>query len=150
MTKRIWLDGKLVDWTDATVHVSSFGLHYGIGFFEGIRCFRTADGPAIFRLEDHLRRLARSAGTYLARLPYSVSDLVMACRDTVRENGLEECYIRPIAFLGEGEHPLRAPYRVAVICMDTGPFVGTPKTEGRACQDFQLSANNDKFDPAIS
>jgi branched-chain amino acid aminotransferase len=133
-TKRIWLDGELVDWSSATVHVSSFGLNYGIGFFEGVRCYLTPDGPAIFRLHDHIRRLARSASIYMVRLPYDVATLVKACKDVVRDNGMDECYIRPIIFLGEGEHPLTAPYRTAIICMEGGPFVGAPKTAGIAAK----------------
>jgi len=129
-TKRIWFDGEMVDHADATVHVTSFGLHYGLGFFEGVRCHQTAAGPALFRLGDHLRRLARSAAVYLTRLPYDLPTLSAACREVVRENGLDECYLRPIVFLGAGEHPLRAPYHTAIIAMPNGPFVGVPQTDG--------------------
>lgn len=127
---RIWLDGGLVDWDAATTHVSSHGLHYGMGFFEGLRCHATPQGPAIFRLTDHLRRLARSAGIYLVPLPYSVEDLAEGCRSVVRENGLTDCYLRPIVFLGPGENPFAAKYRVAVIPSANGPMVGAPKEAG--------------------
>jgi branched-chain amino acid aminotransferase len=128
--KKIWLDGELVEWADAQIHVTSFGLHYGIGFFEGVRSYRTDDGPAIFRLHDHLRRLARSAATYLARLPYDVPTLADACAAVVRDNGLADCYLRPIVFLGDGENPLAASYRAAVIGTEAGPLVGPPKKDG--------------------
>ncbi|SCG54308.1 branched-chain amino acid transaminase [Micromonospora halophytica] len=127
---RVWLDGSLVDWDDAQVHVSAHGLHYGIGFFEGVRCHGTPQGPAIFRLTDHLRRLARSAGTYLVRLPYSVDDLAEACRAVVRANGLTDAYLRPIVFLGPGPSPLTAPYRVAVLASTDGPLAGGTKEHG--------------------
>jgi branched-chain amino acid aminotransferase len=127
---KVWLDGTLVDWDDARVHVSAHGLHYGIGFFEGIRCYGTPQGPAIFRLTDHLRRLARSAATYLVKLPYGVDDLAEACRAVVRANGLVDAYLRPIVFLGDGPNPLVAPYRVAVLASTDGPLVGGAKEHG--------------------
>ncbi|MEV0001643.1 branched-chain amino acid transaminase [Micromonospora sp. NPDC050980] len=130
MSGTVWLDGSLVDWDDARVHVSAHGLHYGIGFFEGVRCHGTPQGPAIFRLTDHLRRLARSAATYLVRLPYSVEDLAEACRAVVRANGLTEAYLRPIVFLGPGESPLTAPYQVAVLTSADGPLAGGAKQDG--------------------
>src|SRR6266581_2334660 len=111
--KAVWLDGSLVGANDATISVSSLGLHYGIGFFEGIRCYETPRGAAIFRLTDHLRRLARSAAIYGVTLPYSSDDLAQACKDLVRANGLTNCYLRPIAFLGESRSgdPLDAAFR---------------------------------------
>ncbi|MFF5173734.1 branched-chain amino acid transaminase [Micromonospora sp. NPDC000089] len=127
---KVWLDGSLVDWDDAQVHVSAHGLHYGIGFFEGVRCHGTPQGPAVFRLTDHLRRLARSAATYLVRLPYEVEDLAEACRSVVRANGLTDAYLRPIVFLGAGESPLTAPYRVAVLASSDGPLAGGAKQHG--------------------
>lgn len=127
---KVWLDGSLVDHSAATVHVSAHGLHYGIGFFEGVRCYGTPDGPAIFRLTDHLRRLARSAATYLAQLPYSIDDLAEACRLVIRANGLTDSYLRPIMFLGPGENPLKAPYQVAIIASPNGPLVGGAKEAG--------------------
>ena len=127
---RIWMDGELVDWDGATVHVTSFGLHYGLGFFEGIRCFLTPDGPAIFRLDDHLRRLERSAAIYCLPLPYDTAVLAEACRKVVSENGLTQCYIRPIVFIGAGDHPLTAPFHAAVIASENGPLAGPAKPEG--------------------
>ena len=126
----IWLDGELTGWDDATVHVTSYGLHYGIGFFEGIRCHMTSGGPAIFRLTDHLRRLQRSAAIYGVALPFSAEDLAAACKLVVTANGLTDCYLRPIVFLGEGPSPLSARFRSAVIATAEGPLAGGPKPDG--------------------
>ncbi|MGW2986481.1 branched-chain amino acid transaminase [Streptomyces goshikiensis] len=128
--KFIWLDGELVEWSEATVHVSVHGLHYGIGFFEGIRCHATDRGTVAFRLSDHLDRLARSAAVYNVQLPYSTEQLARACADVVRANGLGDCYLRPIVFLGEGPNPLRAPLRTAVIPSEHGPLNGHPANRG--------------------
>jgi branched-chain amino acid aminotransferase len=143
--KIIWMDGELVDWDEATVHVTSFGLHYGIGFFEGIRCHSTPVGPAIFRLTDHVRRLRRSAAIYGVQLPYSVEDMVQACKSTVAANGFSDCYVRPIVFLADGADVLSAGFRAAVIASEHGPLAGGPKHEGvRALvSSFQrISANS--------
>lgn len=128
--KKIWFDGELVDWDCAQVHVTSFGLNYGIGFFEGVRCHDGPDGPAVFRLRDHLTRLKRSAATYLVSLPYDTETMARACMSVVRENGFSDCYLRPIVFLGEGENPLVAPYHAAVVATGEGPLAGPSKTEG--------------------
>jgi branched-chain amino acid aminotransferase len=128
--KIIWLDGNLVDWDEATVHVTSFGLHYGIGFFEGVRCHATPDGPALFRLADHLRRLRLSAAVYGVALPYSAEELAQACRSVIGANGLTDCYLRPLVFLGEGANPLAARFRAAVIATADGPLIGAPKQDG--------------------
>lgn len=128
--KKIWLDGDIVDWDAARVHVSSFGLHYGIGFFEGIRCYEGPAGSVLFRLHDHLERLRRSAATYLVQLPREVDAIAAACREVVQANGFAACYLRPIVFLGHGDNPLTAPYHVAVIATEGGPLVGPPKTGG--------------------
>jgi branched-chain amino acid aminotransferase len=128
--KKIWMDGELVDWDQATVHVSAYGLHYGFGFFEGIRCHSTPNGPAIFRLTDHLRRLQRSAAVYDTPLPYPVEELVRACKQVVTANGLTDCYLRPIVFLGEGANVLEAGLRTAVIATADGPLAGPPKEAG--------------------
>jgi branched-chain amino acid aminotransferase len=102
-TEKIWMNGELVDWADATVHVGVHGLHYGTGVFEGIRCYETEKGPAVFRLTDHLDRLHNSARLLYMEIPYSVDDLRAACLDVIGANGLPECYLRPIAFFGYGE-----------------------------------------------
>jgi branched-chain amino acid aminotransferase len=102
-TEKIWMNGELVDWADATVHVGVHGLHYGTGVFEGIRCYETEQGPAVFRLTDHLQRLHNSAKLLYMEIPYSVEELRAASKDVIAANGLPECYLRPIAFFGYGE-----------------------------------------------
>ncbi len=102
-TEKIWMNGELVDWADATVHVGVHGLHYGSGVFEGIRCYETSKGPAVFRLEDHMRRLHDSARLLYMDIPHSVEALREATHDLVRVNGLASSYIRPIAFYGYGQ-----------------------------------------------
>lgn len=99
----IWLDGELVPWRDAKVHVLSHGLHYGTGVLEGTRAYPTADGPAVFRLDDHLNRLAASARILGMELPYSRAELHRATLELVRSNGLDGCYLRHLAHLGYGE-----------------------------------------------
>ena len=103
-TEKIWMNGELVDWADAKVHVGVHGLHYGSGVFEGIRCYDTPKGPAVFRLGDHLQRLHNSARLLYMSIPFSVEELKSACNELVGVNGLPECYIRPIAFYGCGEN----------------------------------------------
>ncbi|MER3412173.1 MAG: branched chain amino acid aminotransferase, partial [Thermoleophilia bacterium] len=125
-TDKIWLNGDLVDWPEARVHVASHGLHYGTGVFEGIRCYATDQGPAVFRLRDHLRRLEASAGLLYMRLPYTVEELRRATHELVQVNGLSECYIRPIAFFGYGElgvHTGSNPVEVAIICWPWGAYL---------------------------
>ena len=102
-TAKIWMNGELVDWADATVHVGVHGLHYGTGVFEGIRAYETPKGPAVFRLADHMQRLHDSAKLLYMDLPYSVEELREATHGLVRANGLPACYIRPIAFYGYGQ-----------------------------------------------
>ena len=126
--KKIWLDGQLVDWADARVHVLTHTLHYGLGVFEGIRCYRTADGrSAVFRLGEHVKRLLDSAHINLMQVPYDQAALEQACLETLRANGLEEGYLRPIAFIGDGVmglHPADNPLRVAVIVWPWGKYLG--------------------------
>jgi len=126
-TDRIWLDGALVPWDEATVHVLTHTLHYGLGVFEGIRCYQGHDGrSAIFRLREHIDRLLGSAHVLDMAMPYGRDTLMSACLDTVRANGLRECYLRPIAFLGDGEMGLsaRPATRVAVAAWPWGSYLG--------------------------
>ncbi len=102
-TEKIWMNGELIDWADAKVHVGVHGLHYGTGVFEGIRCYETPKGPAVFRLVDHLQRLIDSARLLYMEIPYSVEELRTAVHEVIGANGLPACYIRPIAFYGYGE-----------------------------------------------
>ncbi|MGI9659267.1 MAG: branched-chain amino acid transaminase [Gaiellaceae bacterium] len=125
-TEKIWLNGELVDWADATVHVGCHGLHYGSGVFEGIRCYETPDGPAVFRLTDHMERLHRSAQLIYMEIPYSVDELVQATHDLVNANGLPESYIRPIAFYGYGTlgvPPRDNPVYVAIMRWPWGTYL---------------------------
>ena len=127
-TEKIWLDGELVDWQAANVHVLTHSLHYGSGVFEGIRAYPTANGVAVFRLTDHILRLLASAKVFLIDLPFSVEQLVEACKEVVRVNGLDEgCYIRPLVFLGYGEmglNPLPCPVNVAIAAWSWGTYLG--------------------------
>lgn len=126
-TKFIWMDGELVEWEKATIHVLNHSLHYGSGVFEGIRAYRTKRGPAIFRLTDHIERLHRSAKIYLVEMPFGVQQLIEASKLTVRENNLEACYIRPIVYHGYGEmglNPLVSPVKVAIMAWTWGAYLG--------------------------
>jgi branched-chain amino acid aminotransferase len=126
-TAKIWMNGELVDWADAKIHVGSHGLHYGSGVFEGIRCYETDAGPAVFRLTDHLKRLHNSARLIQMELPYSVEELHAACTELVGVNGLPECYLRPIAFYGYGElgvRPRGCPVDVVVMSWPWGTYLG--------------------------
>ncbi len=123
----IWKNGDLVPWDDAKVHVLSHGLHYGTGVFEGIRCYETEDGPAVFRLRDHLARLDKSARLYYLPLPYSPEELREATHELIRRNGLASCYIRPLAFRGYGEMGLyakSAPVDVIIAVWPWGAYLG--------------------------
>src|SRR5215216_3324415 len=97
------MNGELVDWADARIHVGAHGLHYGSGVFEGIRAYETAKGTAVFRLSEHLKRLDNSAKLLNMELPFSIEELRSACHELIAANGLPECYLRPIAFFGYGE-----------------------------------------------
>ena len=124
---RIWIDGKVVDWDEAKVHVLTHALHYGTAIFEGLRCYRTGSGPAIFRLPDHIRRLVNSAKIYMMDLGYSVDEIADAIESTVEVNELDECYIRPIAFYGYGEmgvNPLPNKVSLAVAAWRWGAYLG--------------------------
>ena len=123
----IWMNGEFVAWDDAKVHVLSHGLHYGSGVFEGIRCYETEKGPAIFRHREHLDRLARSAEMYYLPLGRSLDEIRDATHELIRRNGLSSCYIRPLAFRGYGEMGLyakSAPVDVIVAVWPWGAYLG--------------------------
>jgi branched-chain amino acid aminotransferase len=127
----IWHNGEFVAWEDAKVHVLTHGLHYGTGVFEGIRCYETAHGPAIFRHHDHLDRLVRSAKLYYMDLPYTVDELRAATHELIVRNALPSCYIRPIAFRGYGQmgvNPLEAPVEVSIAVWPWGAYLGEEGT----------------------
>ncbi|MGH9672501.1 MAG: branched-chain amino acid transaminase, partial [Bryobacteraceae bacterium] len=126
-TPKIWRNGQFIRWEDATIHVLSHVVSYGSGVFEGIRCYRTPEGPAIFRLREHVRRLIESARIYRMDLGYSIDDLSDAMLELVRVNDLEECYLRPIALRGYGDigvYPLNNPVDVYVACWEWGRYLG--------------------------
>ncbi len=126
-TEKIWMNGKFVDWANATVHVGVHGLHYGSGVFEGIRAYETPKGTAIFRLGDHLQRLHDSARLLRMTIPYSVEDLRKASLELVGINKVPSCYVRPIAFYGYGSlgvPPRDNPVYVAIMCWPWGAYLG--------------------------
>jgi branched-chain amino acid aminotransferase len=126
-TEKIWMNGELVDWADAKVHVAVHGLHYGTGVFEGIRCYETPSGPAVFRLSDHLRRLYDSARLLYMEIPYPEEELREATHDLVRANGLASCYLRPLAFYGYGELGVSTagnPVDTVIISWPWGAYLG--------------------------
>jgi branched-chain amino acid aminotransferase len=126
--EKIWLDGGLVDWDDANVHVLTHTLHYGLGVFEGIRCYATDDGrSAIFRLPEHVKRLFDSAKINLMEIPYTPAQITAGIVESLRANGLAEGYVRPLAFIGHGVmglNPGTNPVRVAIIAYPWGAYLG--------------------------
>jgi branched-chain amino acid aminotransferase len=128
----IWQDGEFVDWDDAQIHVLSHGLHYGTGIFEGVRCYDTEKGPAIFRWDEHLDRFYQSGQPYNMEIPYSREELTEATLELVRRQGLESCYIRPIAFYGYdslGVSPRDCPVEVAIAAWPWGTYLGEDALE---------------------
>ena len=127
-TDKIWMDGDLVDWADATVHVLTHTMHYGSGVFEGIRAYPTPNGVAVFRLRDHIERLFFSAKVFMIEIPYTVDELVAATTALVRVNGLDDgCYIRPLVYLGYGEmglNPIPSPVNVSIAAWPWGTYLG--------------------------
>ncbi len=126
-TEKIWMNGELVDWADAQIHVLTHTLHYGMGVFEGVRAYETDDGPAVFRLTEHMARLHNSAQIMMMDIPYTVDELVEAVKLTVRSTGLPSCYIRPIAYYGYGEmglNTLPCEVDVAIACWPWGAYLG--------------------------
>jgi branched-chain amino acid aminotransferase len=176
---KIWMDGKIVAWSDAHVHLISNTLQYGFGVFEGIRCYKTAAGPAVFRLTEHLVRLHRSAKILGFEVPYTVDELIDATRLIIRENGFEQCYIRPIAYIGYGGMGLAyedCAINVSIAVWHWGEYVGqgalengsrvkvssyvrqhinTNMSKAKACGNYMLfqmartEARRDGYDEAI-
>ncbi len=124
---KIWMDGELVDWRDATIHILTPTLHYGWGVFEGMRAYDTARGPAVFQHRAHMERLHRSARILQLDVPYSVDELMEATRELIRVNDLPSCYIRPLVYLGYGEmglNPLPSQVRVSIAVWPWGTYLG--------------------------
>jgi branched-chain amino acid aminotransferase len=126
-TDKIWMNGEFVDWADARVHVGTHGLHYGSGVFEGIRCYETASGPAVFRLQEHLERFENSAKVLYIDLPYSLDELRAATHELIATNGIATCYLRPMAFFGYGELAVGTignPVDVVIMSFPWGAYLG--------------------------
>jgi len=127
-SKWVWMNGDLAQWAGATVHVSAHALHYGSGVFEGLRCYETVDGPAVFRMEAHLERLFASAQVYGIEIPYSLDELAAAVRSVIDRNEFTSCYIRPICFYGSdslGLHPRNCPVEVVILAWPWAPYLGS-------------------------
>jgi branched-chain amino acid aminotransferase len=125
--KKVWMDGKFVDWKDANIHILTHALHYGYAVFEGMRCFTTPSGPAIFRLPEHIERFQNSAKIYRMDLGHSGKELAEACVELVRLNGVKDVYIRPIAYSAYGEmglNPLKNKISLAIASWEWGPYLG--------------------------
>jgi branched-chain amino acid aminotransferase len=126
-TDLIWMNGEFVAWEDAKVHVLTHGLHYGTGVFEGVRCYDTVLGPAVFRNAEHVERLRRSAEMFYMDVPYTDEELRTATTELVARNGMSSCYIRPIVYRGYGTmglNPLDAPVDVTIACWEWGVYLG--------------------------
>lgn len=176
---KIWMNGSIVDWDDAHVHLVSNTLQYGFGVFEGIRCYETADGPAVFRLKEHLLRLHNSAKILGFAVPYSIEVLTEATRKIIRANGFDKCYVRPIAYIGYGGMGLTyesCKIDVSIAVWQWGEYVGqgtlengsrakvssyvrqhinTNMSKAKACGNYMLfqmartEAKRDGYDEAI-
>jgi branched-chain amino acid aminotransferase len=126
-TEKIWMDGKFVDWDKACVHILTHTLHYGLGVFEGIRCYETKNGPAIFRLDEHIERLFNSAHIFMMDIPYSEEEIKDAIIKTVKVNKIKECYIRPIVYIGYGVmglYTVGSPVNVSIAVWPWGAYLG--------------------------
>lgn len=129
---KIWFDGELVNWMDANIHVLSHVVHYGSSVFEGMRCYKTQQGSAVFRLKDHVQRLFNSAKIYRMEVEYSVEEFSQSIIDTIKANGLEECYVRPVIFRGYGDigvHPLNNPLVNVIAVWSWGKYLGEEALE---------------------
>jgi len=131
-TGKIWFNGEFVDWKSANIHVLSHVVHYGSSVFEGIRCYNTKKGPAVFRLREHVERLFNSGKIYRMEIPYSVDEICAAIIDTIKINNLKDCYIRPIAFRGYkelGVYPLNCPLETVIAAWEWGKYLGEDALE---------------------
>jgi branched-chain amino acid aminotransferase len=126
-TQKIWHNGKMINWDDAKIHVVSHVVSYASSVFEGIRCYHTSQGPAIFRLREHMQRLINSAYIYRMELPFSLDEICNAVLELVRVNKLDSCYVRPIVLRGYGDagvNPFNCPVEVYMACWDWGRYLG--------------------------
>ncbi len=130
--KWIWKNGEIIPWADATVHVSAHGLHYGSGVFEGIRCYETESGSALFRLEEHLERFYKSAAVYNFKIPYTIEELSDAICELISLNEFKSCYVRPICYLGSaslGVFPGNCPVEAAIMAWGWSTYLGAEGLE---------------------
>jgi len=130
--KFIWMNGEFVPWKEAKVHILTHALHYSSCVFEGIRCYKTKKGPAVFRLKEHIKRLFDSAKIYRMELPFSFEEIINACIETIKKNELEECYIRPLVYRGYydlGVNPFNCPVEVAIAVWEWGKYLGPEAIE---------------------
>ncbi|HYJ47640.1 MAG TPA: aminotransferase class IV, partial [Pyrinomonadaceae bacterium] len=131
-SKWVWMNGEIIPWGSATTHVSAHALHYGSGVFEGMRCYETVDGPAVFRLDAHLERLYASAEVYGIDIPYSRAELTEGILEVIRRNGFSSCYVRPICYYGSGSlgvHPRNCPVEVVILAWPWAPYLGAEGVE---------------------
>ena len=129
---KIWFNGNIVDWKDANLHVLSHVVHYGSSVFEGIRCYNTKNGPGVFRLQEHVKRLVNSGKIYRMDIPYSVEEISQAVTEIIKINNLKKCYIRPVAFRGYGElgvYPLNCPVETVIAAWPWGKYLGEEAIE---------------------
>jgi len=151
--KKIWLDGKLVDWRNANTHILTHSLHYGGGVFEGIRAYETKSGPAVFRLKDHIRRLFYSASCLEIEIPFSEEEIENAVLETIKVNDLKGCYIRPIVFLGYGKmglYPKGAPVNVAIAAWPWDAYLGGKETvDAKISKFIRIHPNSTVADAKI-
>lgn len=130
--KKVWMNGRLIDFADAKIHVFTHAIHYGSGLFEGIRCYNTKRGPAVFRLNEHTRRLFDSAKIYRMELPYSMEEVNRACLDVIAANEFEDCYLRPLVYRGYhslGVFPGACPVDIVVAAWKWGKYLGAEALE---------------------
>jgi len=126
-TELIWMNGKFVKWDEAKIHILTHGLHYGTSVFEGVRCYETTKGPAVFRLKDHIKRLFDGVKVMMMEIPFTMEEISEAAKETVRMNKLRECYIRLIVYYGYKEmgiNPMDNPVDVAIACYPWGAYLG--------------------------
>ncbi len=132
LAEKVWMNGELIAWEDANIHIASHVIHYGSSVFEGIRSYDTPKGPRVFRLRDHMRRLFDSARIYRMDVPFTLDALVRAAVDTIRANGFTECYIRPVAYRGIGGlgvNPLKNKTEVSILVWKWGKYLGSDALE---------------------
>lgn len=152
--EKVWLSGKLVDWEDAKVHILTHALHYATSVFEGIRCYETPYGPALFRPKEHIQRLFNSAKIYQMEIPYSIEEICRVIKEVIRANSFEECYVRPIAYYGYGEmgvNPLKNPVELAIVPWGWGIYLGKEGVErGIRCKISSWRRPNSQILPPLA